>query len=350
MAYIEMLESGFTRVGEFHYLHHDRDGTPFTDRAEMSTAIAAASADTGIALTLLPVFYAHAGFGAKPTDHSQRRFRNDLNGFARLLESARTACRGLDDAVVGVAPHSLRAVSPAEIISVADMAAGGPVHIHIAEQMREVEDCIAWSGQRPVDWLLGHAHVGENWCLVHATHITDRELQAIATSGATVGLCPITEANLGDGVFPADAFVDCGGRYGIGSDSNVLIDAMEEMRLLEYGQRLSRQSRNILAGAASRSTGEAIYSAAVVGGARACGVQAGIAAGLPADLVTLSHDHSSFIGRHGATLLDSLVFSAGRAGIDAVWRRGKKLVSGGRHRHREPIAARYRDVLTKLLQ
>lgn len=349
MAYVEMLESGFTRVGEFHYLHHDLDGTPFTDRAEMSSAIAAASQDSGIALTLLPVFYAYSGFGAQPANHGQRRFRNDLDGFARLFDSARAACRGLDDAVLGVAPHSLRAVSPAQIAPVADLADGGPVHIHIAEQVKEVEDCIAWSGQRPVGWLLNHAHVGENWCLVHATHVTDGEVQSIAATGATVGLCPITEANLGDGLFPADTFRDCGGRYGIGSDSNVLIDATEELRLLEYGQRLARRSRNVLAGGASRSTGDAIYRAAVAGGARACGAGSGIAVGQSADLVSLRRDHPNFIGRDNEKLLDSLVFSAGRAGIDAVWRRGRQMVCDGRHHHREQVAVRYREALVRLL-
>jgi formiminoglutamate deiminase len=344
-----MLESGFTRVGEFHYLHHDRDGTPFTDRAEMSAAIAAASRDSGIALTLLPVFYAYSGFGAQPANHGQRRFRNNLDGFARLFDAARTACHGLDDAVLGVAPHSLRAVSPAQIASVADLAEGGPVHIHIAEQVKEVENCIAWSGQRPVDWLLGHVNVNEDWCLVHATHVTDGEVRAIAAAGATVGLCPITEANLGDGLFPADTFLDCGGRYGIGSDSNVLIDATEEMRLLEYGQRLAHRSRNVLAGGASRSTGEAMYRATIAGGARACGVGSGIAVGQPADLVSLRRDCPHFTGRDNAMLLDSLVFSAGRAGVDAVWRRGRKMVSDGRHRHREQVAARYQEALVRLL-
>ena len=349
MAYVEMLESGFTRVGEFHYLHHDLDGAPYADRAEMSAAIAAAAVDSGIALTLLPVFYAHGGFGAAPPGHGQRRFLHDLDGFARLLDGARGALAGLDDAVVGVAPHSLRAASPAELGAVAGMAKDAPIHIHIAEQLREVEDCIAWSGQRPVEWLMDHAPVDDRWCLVHATHVTAREMQRIAASGATLGLCPITEANLGDGLFPADSFIDLGGRYGIGSDSNVLIDATEELRLLEYGQRLSRRSRNVLAGGASRSTGEALYRAALAGGGTACGAAAGIAPGLPADLVSLDADHPSLIGRNASALLDGLIFSAGRAAIDGVWRRGARLVSGGRHRQRDAIVLRYRAALAGLL-
>lgn len=349
MAYVEMLESGFTRVGEFHYLHHDRDGAPFSDPAEMSAAIAGAAAESGIALTLLPVFYAYSGFGAAPPGQGQRRFVHDLDGFAQLLDAGRAALRSLEDAVLGVAPHSLRAVSPIELGAVAGMVREGPVHIHIAEQRREVEDCIAWSGQRPVEWLLDHAPVDDRWCLVHATHVTNEEIQGIAASGATVGLCPITEANLGDGLFPAEAFLRHGGRYGIGSDSNVLVDATEELRLLEYGQRLARLSRNVFAGGANRSTGEALYRAALAGGAAACGAAPGIAPGLPADLISLDADHPSLAERQGSALLDGLIFSAGRAAIDCVWRRGRRVVSAGRHCRRDGIVRRYRAALAGLL-
>ncbi|WP_050898552.1 formimidoylglutamate deiminase, partial [Nitrospirillum viridazoti] len=225
LAYMEMLEGGFTRVGEFHYLHHDRDGGRFTDPAEMSAAIVAAAAETGIALTHLPVFYAHSGFGGAAPGHGQRRFLHDLDGFARLLDAARIKARALPDAVVGVAPHSLRAVTPAELTQVAGLAGAAPVHIHVAEQVKEVEDCVAWGGARPVEWLLANAPVDTRWCLVHATHVTPAEVADMAARGAVVGLCPITEANLGDGIFPAAAYLSAGGRFGVGSDSNVLIDA-----------------------------------------------------------------------------------------------------------------------------
>ena len=249
MAYAEMLEAGFTRVGEFHYLHRDPNGVPYADPAEMAARIAAAAHTTGIGLTLLPVFYAHSGFGGLAPKPSQRRLIHDLDSFATLLAASRKAVVGLADAVVGVAPHSLRAVTSDELTQVAALAGQAPVHIHVAEQEKEVEDCIGWSGRRPVEWLLDRGLVDGRWCLVHATHMTQMETMAAAQCGAVVGLCPITEANLGDGVFPAATFAAAGGRFGIGSDFNVMIDVAEELRTLEYGQRLAHRRRNVMAAA-----------------------------------------------------------------------------------------------------
>ncbi|WP_258223993.1 formimidoylglutamate deiminase, partial [Stenotrophomonas sp. HMWF003] len=253
-AYVEMLESGFTRVGEFHYLHHAADGTPYANRAEMAERIAAAAQGSGIGLTLLPVFYAHADFGGAAPNPAQRRLIHDVDGFAALLQGCTRALSGLDDAVLGIAPHSLRAVTGEELNALLPLTTG-PVHIHIAEQTREVEACVAWSGLRPVRWLYEHAAVDERWCLVHATHVDDDEVQRMLASRAVVGLCPITEANLGDGLFPMQAFARAGGRFGVGSDSNVLIDAAEELRLLEYGQRLQLRGRNVLAPGDGQSSG-----------------------------------------------------------------------------------------------
>jgi formiminoglutamate deiminase len=349
LAYVEMLETGFTRVGEFHYLHHDADGGRYADPAQMSAAIVAAAAESGIALTLLPVLYSHAGFGAQRALPAQRRFLHDLDGYARLLDGARAHARSLPDAVVGVAPHSLRAVSAAQLQALAPLAAGVPVHIHIAEQVREVDECLAWSGQRPVAWLLDHAEVDARWCLVHATHMTEAETVAMARSGAVAGLCPITEANLGDGLFPAETFVDAGGRYGIGSDSNVLIDCAEELRLLEYGQRLTRQGRNVMARGPGRSTGTDIHAAALAGGAAALGADSGIAMGQAADIVSLDLDHPALLHRAGEAITDSFVFAAGRSAIDCVWRYGDKLVSGGRHRARDRVVRAYSSALERLI-
>ena len=234
--YVEMLEAGFSRVGEFHYLHHDHDGRHYANIAEMGERIAAAASRTGIGLTLLPVFYAHSTFdGAAPND-GQRRFINDPDSFGRLLEACRAAAGKVEGSVVGVAPHSLRAVTPEELAMIAAMAGDAPIHIHAAEQVKEVEDCILWSGTRPVEWLLANVDVDRHWCLIHATHMTDEETSRLAASGAVAGLCPITEANLGDGTFPAPQFVKHGGRFGIGSDSNVLIGITDELRQLEYSQ------------------------------------------------------------------------------------------------------------------
>jgi formimidoylglutamate deiminase len=216
--YVEMLEAGFTRVGEFHYLHHDRDGRPYAAIAEMATRIAGAANESGIGLTLLPVFYAHSNFGAAPPTAGQRRFVSDIDGFARLFEGCRAIVEKLDNANIGVAPHSLRAVAPHELVSVCEMAKAGPIHIHAAEQTREVEDCVAWSGVRPVAWLLEHAGVDERWCLIHATHMNDGETRGLTKARAIAGLCPITEANLGDGVFNGPMFIGEGGRFAIGTD------------------------------------------------------------------------------------------------------------------------------------
>jgi formiminoglutamate deiminase len=349
LAYVEMLETGFTRVGEFHYVHHDRGGARFADPAAMSAAIVEAAAETGIGLTLLPVFYAHAGFGGLPPGPDQTRFVHNVEAFSLLLEAIDRAVAGLPDPVVGLAPHSLRAVTPEELAALAQLARSRPIHIHIAEQSKEVEDCLDWSGSHPVSWLLDHAAVGERWCLIHATHLTDAETMALAQSGAVVGLCPITEANLGDGLFPARRFLEVGGRIGIGSDSNIRIDMGEELRLLEYGQRLAYRVRNVLTIQQGDSTGESLFRRTLAGGGQALAAAAGLAPGASADFITLDPDHPSLAGRSGAALIDGLVFAAGRDAIDGVWRRGVQLVSGGRHRAREAILRRYRATLEQLL-
>ena len=345
--YVEMLEAGFGRVGEFHYLHHDRDGTPYAHIAEMAERIAAAAANTGISLTLLPVFYAYSGFGGLAPNEGQRRFINDPERFARLLEESRRAVSRLDGAVVGVAPHSLRAVTPEGLSTVTALAAGGPVHIHVAEQTKEVEDCIAWSGARPVEWLLANTDLDRRWCLIHATHMTGAETDGFAHRGAVAGLCPITEANLGDGTFAAGRFLDGEGRFGIGSDSNVLIGVADELRQLEYSQRLAHRERNVL-GKANGSTGRRLFDEALRGGAQALGAgPAGIAAGNAADLVSLDASHPTLAGKSGDAILDAWIFANGGS-VDCVWARGRKVVAGGHHHARAEIAATFRIVMTEL--
>jgi formiminoglutamate deiminase len=309
----------------------------------MAAAIAEASLETGIALTLLPVFYAHSGFGGMAPNCGQRRFINDLDDFARLREGCAEALRPLDGAVLGFAPHSLRAVTPDELSALLAMAPDGPVHIHVAEQMPEVEASLAWSGKRPVQWLLDSAPIDARWCLVHATHVDAAELAGIAASGAVVGLCPVTEANLGDGLFPVGAFLDAGGRFGVGSDSNVRIDAAEELRLLEYGQRLVLRQRNVLA-RDGLSTGRTLFARALEGGAQALGAKpATLVEGAPADIVALTADGD---GASGDTLLDRWIFAQGS--VDAVWRAGRQVVRDGRHIARDVIATRYRETLRRL--
>ena len=348
LAYAEMLESGFTRVGEFHYLHHDPAGVPYAG-APMAEALAEAAAQTGIALTLLPVFYAHAGFGGQHPGQEQRRFVSSIDQFASLRAASGAALAVLPDGVLGLAPHSLRAVTPGQLSELIALDQTCPVHLHIAEQQAEVADCLAWSGARAVQWLLDHAPVDRRWCLIHATHITPAESAALAASGAVAGLCPITEANLGDGLFPAPAYLAAGGRFGVGSDSNVLIDAAEELRWLEYGQRLAGQSRNAFASGPGSSTGGDLVRGALAGGAQALGATSGIAVGTSADFLTLDPHHPSLTGARGDLWLDGWIFAAGRAGVDSVWRRGQCVVTGGRHIARAAITARYRAAITRLL-
>jgi len=345
--YVEMLEAGFSRVGEFHYLHHDRDGKSYANIAEMAERVAAAAAETGIGLTLLPVFYAHSSFGGAAPNEGQQRFINDVDRFGRLLEKSRECVSKLEQAVVGVAPHSLRAATPEELTAVAAMAPDGPVHIHVAEQVKEVEDCLTWSGARPVEWLLANAKVDQRWCLIHATHMTEAETVGMAKSGAVAGLCPITEANLGDGTFAAPLFTENGGRFGVGSDSNVLIGLPDELRQLEYSQRLAHRARNVLA-VAGGSTGRALFDAALDGGGTALGAgPSRIAAGASADFVSLDQSHPSLSGKTGDAILDAWIFANGSR-VDCVWVHGKKQVSGGRHARREAIACRFRKVMTAL--
>ncbi|SDQ25291.1 formimidoylglutamate deiminase [Brevundimonas sp. 374] len=348
LAFMEMLEGGFTRVAEFHYLHNDPSGAAYSDRVEIAARIIAAAQATGIALTLLPVFYAHAGFGGQPPAHGQRRFINNLAGFADLVARCRALTADLPDAVVGVAPHSLRAVSPDELTAMPSLAGDGPIHIHVAEQTKEVTDCLAWSGARPVEWLVTNAPVDPRWCLIHSTHVTETEWRGVFERGAVVGLCPITEANLGDGVFPAAEFTRAGGRFGVGTDSNVQIGVAEELRMLEYSQRLALRGRAVMADP-QRSTGRALFDRALSGGAQATGAASGLSVGVSADIVSLDTSGVAFAGRSGDALLDSWIFGAPTGSIASVWRAGQEVVKHGRHVARDSIEARYRKALATVL-
>jgi formimidoylglutamate deiminase len=333
-AFVEMLESGFCSVAEFHYLHHAPDGSPYDDIAEMAARIAAAAAAVGIELTLLPVFYAHAGFGAVPPAPSQRRFINNLASYLRLYERCQTI------STTGVAPHSLRAVTPEELTALTELAGERPLHIHIAEQTAEVDACLAWSGMRPVEFLLTQVPVAKNWCLVHATHADAHERAGIHAAGAVIGLCPVTEANLGDGIFPSHDFP---GSWGIGSDSNVLIGVAEELRMLEYAQRLLLRQRNVMASATIRDTATALYQSAVTGGAQALGTIGGLIPGAAANIVTLAGDNPDLA-------LARSVFAARVPQVRDVWVRGERRVTGGRHRLAEVSKKRFDAVVKNLLQ
>ena len=349
--YVEMLKSGYTAVGEFQYLHHDRDGSPFGNTAEMTLRTLAAAQDAGIAATFLPVLYQYSGFGEKPPGDGQRRFINDADGFMRIYETIASATDDKPDLHTGVAPHSLRAAGEDAIRAVtASIHPSAPVHIHIAEQEKEVADCEAWSGLRPVELLLDRQPVNSRWCLVHATYMTAAESWTAAASGAIAGLCPTTEANLGDGLFDLPGWLDADGAVGIGSDSHVSISPVEELRLLEYGQRLRDRRRNVTATSAV-STGRRLLDLAVSGGARALGHSGenGLCAGARADIVVLDADAPVFAGQGCDTFLESWIFSGNVPVVTDVFVGGKQVVRDGRHPREKEIAARYRNVVAVLV-
>jgi formimidoylglutamate deiminase len=351
--YVEMLEAGYTAVGEFHYLHHRPDGGAYDDPAELSQAILSAQRETGIGLTHLPVLYMTGGFGGAPPDAGQRRFVHDLESFGALLERVRDMIKGDPNLRLGMAPHSLRGV-PDEALRAAigildriDLDA--PIHIHVAEQAREVRDCLAWCGRRPVAHLLDLVAVGRRWCLIHATHMDDEEVLELARSGAVAGLCPTTEANLGDGLFQLAAFLDACGRFGIGSDSHVSVSPIEELRWLEYGQRLDTLRRLVASSLEEPHCGARLWRAALAGGAQALGRRIGrLAPGCRADLIRLDTDHPVLAGRRGEVLLDSLVFSGNANPVQDVMVGGRWVVRDGRHIEAERIAAAYRATMVRL--
>ncbi|HET7154465.1 MAG TPA: formimidoylglutamate deiminase [Hyphomicrobiaceae bacterium] len=349
-AYVEMLEAGFTTVGEFHYLHNAPDGTHYADPAETGGRIVAAAEMSGIGLALLPSFYAHGGCGGQPPTPGQARFLFDLDGFARLLESSRRHVARLPGATLGIAPHSLRAVDAPELRTLIERWSDGPIHIHAAEQAREVEDCVAWSGARPVQWLLDNMGLDARWCLIHCTHMTPDESVRLAKSGAVAGLCPITEANLGDGIFEAPRFAAGGGHFAVGTDSNVRIALNEELRTLEYGQRLREQKRNRL-GPIGASTGRHLFDTARRGGAQALGLSSGsLAVGQTADIVILDEEHPALVGRDGDQVIDSWIFAAGDGAVRDVFAGGQRVVADGRHVHRDEIRQRFAVAMRRLLE
>jgi formimidoylglutamate deiminase len=345
-AMVEMAESGFAAVCEFHYLHHPVGGGTYADPAEMSARVVQAARETGLGLTHLPVIYEQGGVDGRPLAGGQLRFGSSPEVHAQLLDGAARALAGLPDAVLGVAPHSLRAVSRGTLDRVAGMT-DGPIHIHIAEQLAEVDEVQAAWGARPVEWAVAHLPLDRRWCMIHATQMTAGETANLAFTGAVAGLCPITEANLGDGIFNAPGWLAAGGALGVGTDSNVRISLPEELRVLEYSQRLQGKARAVMAD--DRSTGRLLWEEAAKGGAQAAGRATGrIAVGQWADLLALETQDLRLEGLAGDKLLDAAVF-AGRDGlVTDLWSAGRHIVQGGQHIARDAIATRFRATMHRL--
>ncbi|HEX5354456.1 MAG TPA: formimidoylglutamate deiminase [Rhodanobacteraceae bacterium] len=344
-SYVEMVKAGYTHVCEFHYLHNAPEGSPYADPAAMSLAIVEAAREAGIGLTLLPVLYMTGGFDGRPLSGRQRRFGLSVDAYLRLVESLRALeSPGL---CVGMALHSLRAVPEAAMNEVlgSPLAQGCPIHIHIAEQIGEVQDCLNLRNARPVQWLFDHADVDSRWCLVHATHVDDAETRVIAESGAVAGLCPTTEANLGDGLFPLAACMDAGGTLGIGSDSNISVSPVEELRWLEYGQRLATRHRNIAARESGSSVGETLWMAALRGGWRAAGLANDKS---HADCIVLDEASPLLAARDESSVIDAFLFAGNAPLVRDVMAGGEWLVRDFRHRGEDRIAARYRKAVDAL--
>ena len=353
-VYIEMLCHGYTAVAEFHYVHNDSEGRPYARRAEMLLRHLAAARETGIAITLLPSLYAWSNFGARPLHPRQRRFASDPGTVLGMLQIARAAAPGDPEVNVGVAPHSLRAVDTGQLD---ELLAGlcaldpeAPIHIHAAEQTKEVKHCVKWSGKRPVEWLLARMPVDARWCVVHATHMSAQETAGLARSGAVAGLCPTTEANLGDGVFPLLDYRAAGGRYGIGGDSHVSRNPAEELRALEYAQRLTLRRRILVVREDQHAAGTTLWLEAAAGGGWATGRSMGaIAPGLRADLVVLDPAHPNLAARSGDGIANALIFGGGERVVRDVMVGGRWRVRAGHHPLAEEAAAAYRSALGELL-
>ena len=352
-VFIEMVKQGYTAVAEFHYLHHAPGGGRYVQMDEMSQRLWAAAEDAGISLILLPVLYSYGGFDQQPLNGVQMRFYNTLEDYLLLLDKVQKASIGVGNRGYGLAAHSLRAVSPEQLIALDRVSrvdhSGIPFHIHVAEQLKEVEECIASLGSRPVEWLCQKVEVNPRWCFIHATHVNNQELVSMAECGVVVGLCPSTEANLGDGLFPATEFLALGGTFGIGSDSQVCSNPARELQLLEYGQRLKHHRRGLMMGADERHNGNALVQRAVAGGSQACGRSvAGLTLGGSADLVELDPESPRLALRSADEALDSWIFSASDSNVRTVIAMGREIVTEGRHAGEAAATKKFLNALKRL--
>jgi formimidoylglutamate deiminase len=347
--YVEMLKAGYVTVAEFHYLHHsvgalEQQGEP------MSRAIMTAAKNSGIGLCHLPVLYMSSGFGGQPLNDKQKRFEHDIDDFLSLLNTLNAQIKSMPNQHLGMAFHSLRAVPENALLEcLSQNKITGPIHIHISEQTKEVTDCLSWSGMRPVEWLYHHVNVDEKWCLIHATHINDEEIAMVARSGAVVGLCPTTEANLGDGIFPLKKYMDMGGAIAIGSDSHISISVVEELRLLEYGQRLFYQARNIAVNDEKTHTGENLYHMALKGGSRASSFDNGVLeVGKRADILILDEASPLLLATPDQNIIDRFIFNGNVNPIKHVMVAGEFLIFDYKHSNEVHIKEKFYNTMKRL--
>ncbi len=353
-VYIEMLKAGYTSVAEFHYLHHQKGGAFYDDPAEMSHQVIQAAFSIGIAMTHLPVLYTYAGFGQQAPSVAQARFIHQTDDYLNLVNQLDQAYSSENQYQLGIAPHSLRAVSDVQLNEmvpfIRNIDKQAPIHIHIAEQMQEVNDCINHYQQRPVEWLLNNHTMDENWCLIHATHLTALEVENTAKSGAVVGICPLTEANLGDGIFPTAEYLNFGGKFALGSDSHIAINVADEIRLLEYAQRLTKNERAVLVSDNCSSVGQYLFTKATADGAKAINQNVGIIeVGKRADLLVLDDNHPSLFSKSQSSILDAAIFASNQLPVKDVYVAGKKVIEEGRHHLETDVIEKYKKVLERLV-
>jgi formimidoylglutamate deiminase len=355
--YIEMLKMGYTRVAEFHYLHHDIDGSTYDNNsshlATMAHAIFDAAKESGIGLTLLPVLYQHSGFGEQAPTDGQKRFINSTAQFNQLVSDCFTLSESFPNTNVGIAPHSLRAVNKDALASaiahVRALDKQAPIHIHIAEQQKEVDDCLAHYGKRPVQWLLDNIALDQHWCLIHATHLDEQERKGIIATQAIAGICPTTEANLGDGIFPTTEFLAEQGTIAIGSDSHISVNPIEELRWLEYAQRLIRQQRAILASKEQASVGQNLWQQAAVGGAQSTNSNTGcLAIGKQADLLVLDSEQTKLFANTRQHLLDSVIFASQQNIVNDVMVNGAWVIKDKQHKEQQQTGDNFAKLLLRL--
>jgi formimidoylglutamate deiminase len=351
--YIEMLKMGYTRVAEFHYLHHDINGENYANLSAMAQAIFAAAEQSGIGLTLLPVLYRFSGFDTQAPNSGQQRFINSVAQFNDLVSECFELAQSQANCNVGIAPHSLRAVDKSSLLAavkhVRALDEQAPIHIHIAEQQKEVQDCLAYYGQRPVQWLLDNAELDKYWCLIHATHINEQERQGIIASQAIAGICPTTEANLGDGIFPTEEFIAENGTFAIGSDSHISVNPIEELRWLEYAQRLSKQQRALLTGKEEKSVGANLWQQAAVGGAQSTNSNTGaLAVGKQADLLVLDDSQLRLYAHDDKHLLDSVIFASRENPVLDVMVNGHWTIRDKKHALEQACADDFAELLARL--
>lgn len=352
-VFVDMLKAGYTTVGEFHYIHHQKSGQPYSNKSVMSQQVIKAALETGIAITHMPSLYAFGGFGEKPAAEGQRRFLNSVNDLMRIIEELHGEFRAIPQVTIGLAHHSLRAVSPSMLHegtkAVRKLIPGAPIHIHAAEQMGEVEASLEWSKKRPVEWLLENGNIDDKWCLVHCTHVNDEEIRGLAKSGAVAGLCPTTEANLGDGIFPLVKYFNEGGNFAIGSDSHITVSVVEELRWLEYVQRLIYQERTLIKSHDIPSVGATLFDRTTKGGAQALGRKTGkIEIGHRADFLVLDSDLPYMTGKLRDHILDAAIFASNKNPVKDVMAGGRWVVKNRHHKREEMILEKFRKVMAKL--